>query len=111
MLITSVNNTYSLDKLNNILNKARILVDKSEWKELEDFADNMTKDFLFFASKALSIESNSRCTLNSEDDRWEAYTTICGSHNFIRTCSGIEMVISLGLNSDENRHVIAFTRV
>ena len=83
---------YYFDRILKILNKARELANEGKWEHLESYADSKLDEIVNLAQKGLSV--------NFEENRWEFYTVMIGSHTFESDISGKKFKISLNLEGD-----------
>lgn len=92
--MNNVVNIY-VDKINNILKQAKQFAENNEWEELEEFADLRRDEFLLLCGRII------KSVLNSEDDKWESWATICGSHVFVRGILIISLQDGIKINEQE----------
>ena len=76
-------------KLNEIIKAAKLLYDENKWEDLEEYADKKQDEFLRLCGRIV------KDILNSDDDKWEAWATICGSHAFDRGTATSSVSVSI----------------
>ena len=94
-----------MNKLKNILLKARDLVEDNEWEKLEKYADNHLNDVIDIVEKYINKYTDYVVT---DDERWKYFLTLTGSHSIHMEFTDVdnekhEFKMSLNLTGD---HII-----
>ena len=90
---------YHSKRLYQILLKARSLADKSKWNELEEYADSKLDETISLSEKAVASETGVMENFG-EENRWEFFSTLMGSHEIDMQFGRLTFKMSLNLEGD-----------
>lgn len=90
---------YHSKRLYKILLDARSLADKSKWDDLEEYADSKLDEVISLSERAVATETG-RMEKFGEDNRWEFFSTLIGSHEIDMRFGRLTFKMSLNLEGD-----------
>ena len=91
---------YHLDRLYKILTHARTLAENGRWEDLEEYADSKLEESMSLAEKAVASKLGKMLPFSEEND-WEFYTTLTGSHAIDLKIGNVKFYMSLNLEGDK----------
>jgi hypothetical protein len=100
---------HYLQRIYEILTKARDLADSNKWEDLEEYADSKLDEMISLVKKVVSLKFK----LNQSDDvfeenRWEFFSTMTGSHSIDLEFGNYRLRMSLNMENGIGKPILSF---
>lgn len=101
---------HYLKRIYKILTKARELADNNEWEELEKYADSKLDEVISLVKKAVLLKFNQYDDVIDEN-RWEFFSTITGSHSIDLMFGSDRLIMSLNMENRMGNPILSFNEI